>query len=151
MTTIDFAPLFRSTIGFDRMQRLFDAATRMDESVSSYPPYNIEALGEDAYRLTMAVAGFSSDDLDVTVKEDTLSISAKVAKNDAESAYLHRGIAGRSFERRFTLAEHIKVAGANLLNGLLHIDLTREVPEEKKPRKIEIGDDRAKIIASKAA
>ena len=151
MTTFDFAPLFRSTIGFDRMQRLLDAATRMDESVPSYPPYNIEALGEDAYRLTMAVAGFSNDDLDVTVKEDTLSISAKVAKNDAENAYLHRGIAGRSFERRFALAEHIKVAGANLVNGLLHIDLNREVPEEKKPRKIEIGGDRAKIIDSKAA
>ena len=151
MTTFDFAPLFRSTIGFDRMQRLLDAATRMDESVPSYPPYNIEALGEDAYRLTMAVAGFSNDDLDVTVKEDTLSISAKVAKNDAENAYLHRGIAGRSFERRFALAEHIKVAGANLVNGLLHIDLNREVPEEKKPRKIEIGGDQAKIIDSKAA
>ena len=151
MTTIDFAPLFRSTIGFDRMQRLLDATTRMDESVPSYPPYNIEALGEDAYRLTMAVAGFSNDDLDVTVKEDTLSISAEVAKIDAENAYLHRGIAGRSFERRFALAEHIKVAGANLANGLLHIDLNREVPEEKKPRKIEIGGDQAKIIDSKAA
>ena len=151
MTTIDFAPLFRSTIGFDRMQRLLDATTRMDESVPSYPPYNIEALGEDAYRLTMAVAGFSNDDLDVTVKEHTLSISAEVAKNDADHAYLHRGIAGRSFERSFALAEHIKVAGANLVNGLLHIDLNREVPEEKKPRKIEIGGDRAKIIDSKAA
>jgi len=151
MTTIDFAPLFRSTIGFDRMQRLFDAATRMDESMFSYPPYNIEALSEDAYRITMAVAGFSADDLDVTVKEDTLSISGKVAKNDAEHAYLHRGIAGRSFERRFALAEHIKVTGANLVNGLLHIDLTREVPEEKKPRKIEIGGDKARVIESKAA
>ena len=148
MTTIDFAPLFRSTIGFDRMQRLFDAATRMDETMPSYPPYNIEALGENAYRLTMAVAGF---ELDVTIKEDTLSISATVAKNDAENAYLHRGIAGRSFERRFALAEHIKVAGANLVNGLLHIDLTREVPEEKKPRKIEIGGDTAKAIEAKAA
>ncbi len=151
MTTIDFAPLFRSTIGFDRMQRLFDAATRMDETMPSYPPYNIEALGENAYRLTMAVAGFSTDELDVTIKEDTLSISATVAKNDAENAYLHRGIAGRSFERRFALAEHIKVAGANLVNGLLHIDLTREVPEEKKPRKIEIGGDTAKAIEAKAA
>ena len=151
MTTIDFAPLFRSTIGFDRMQRLIDAATRMDETVASYPPYNIEALGENAYRLTMAVAGFSADDLDITVKEDTLSISGKAAKNDAENAYLHRGIAGRSFERRFALAEHIKVAGANLVNGLLHIDLTREVPEEKKPQKIEIGSDKAKVIAAKAA
>ena len=151
MTTIDFAPLFRSTIGFDRMQRLFDAATRTDESMFSYPPYNIEALGEDAYRITMAVAGFSADDLDVTVKEDTLLISGKVARNEAENAYLHRGIAGRSFERRFALAEHIKVTGANLVNGLLHIDLTREVPEEKKPRKIEIGGDKAKVIESKAA
>ena len=151
MTTIDFAPLFRSTIGFDRMQRLLDATTRMEESVPSYPPYNIEALGEEAYRLTMAVAGFSNDDLDVSVKEDTLSISAEVAKNDAENAYLHRGISGRSFERRFALAEHIKVTGANLVNGLLHIDLNREVPEEKKPRKIKIGSNRAKIIDSKAA
>ena len=151
MTTIDFAPLFRSTIGFDRMQRLFDAATRMDETMPSYPPYNIEALGENAYRLTMAVAGFSTDELDVTIKEDTLSISATVAKNDAENAYLHRGIAGRSFERRFALAEHIKVAGANLVNGLLHIDLTREVPEEKKPHKVEIGGDTAQAIEAKAA
>jgi molecular chaperone IbpA len=151
MTTIDFTPLFRSTIGFERMQRLFDAATHTDESVSSYPPYNIEALGEDAYRLSMAVAGFSTDDLDITVKEDTLSISGKAAKNNAENAYLHRGIAGRSFDRRFALAEHIKVTGANLLNGLLHIDLTRDVPEEKKPRKIEIGGDKAKTIESKAA
>lgn len=151
MTTIDFAPLFRSTIGFDRMQRLFDAATRVDESMFSYPPYNIESLGEDTYRITMAVAGFSTGELDITVKEDTLLISAKLAKNDAENVYLHRGIAGRSFERRFALAEHIKVTGANLVDGLLHIELTREVPEEKRPRKIEIGVDKTRIIDTKAA
>ena len=154
MNTIDFSPLFRSTIGFDRMQRLIDAATRAEDANYSYPPYNIEALGENAYRITMAVAGFGADDLDITVKENTLTVSAKSRQDEEEKTYLHRGIAGRSFERRFELADFIKVAGANLENGLLHVDLVREVPEEKKPRKIQIAagaEKGPKVIEQKAA
>ncbi len=139
MRTIDFSPLFRSSIGFDRMQRALDTATRLDNGTNAYPPYNIEAHGEDAYRITMAVAGFGENDLDVTAKENTLIISGKIkAENGDGVTFLHHGIAGRGFERKFELADHIKVADASLVNGLLHIDLVREVPEEKKPRKIAI-------------
>ncbi len=153
MDSFDFTPLFRSTIGFDRLLRLADAATRFDGASLAYPPYNIEATGENAYRLTMAVAGFGRDDIDVTVKENELLVSGKSKKDEAQNAeYLHRGIARRAFERRFQLADHIKVSGASLDNGLLHVDLTREVPEEKKPRKIEIsGASGAKTIDHKAA
>ena len=150
MDTFDFAPLFRSTIGFDRLLRLADTATRFDGS--GYPPYNIESTGENAYRLTVAVAGFASDELDVTVKENELLVSGKSKKNENSAAYLHRGIASRAFERRFKLADHIKVAGASVDNGLLHVDLVREVPEEKKPRKIEIDKGSGpKVIDQKAA
>jgi molecular chaperone IbpA len=151
MDGFDFTPLFRSTIGFDRLFRLADDATRFDGGLS-YPPYNIEATGENAYRLTMAVAGFAPDELEVTVKENVLLVSGKSKKDAAETAYLHRGIARRAFERRFQLAEHIRVTGASLDNGLLSVDLVREVPEEKKPRKIEIaaGNGR-KVIDQKAA
>jgi molecular chaperone IbpA len=139
MDRFDFSPLFRSTIGFDRLTRLVDAATRVDNTALAYPPYNIEKTGEDAYRLTMAVAGFSGEELDVTVQENTLLVTGK-AKNEPEhSNYLHRGIARRAFERRFSLADHIRVVGASLVNGMLHVDLTREVPEASKPRKIQIG------------
>ena len=154
MNTIDFSPLFRSTVGFDRMQRLIDAAMQADTANYSYPPYNIETRGENAYRITMAIAGFGADDLDVTVKENTLTVSAKNRQDEEEKTYLHRGIAGRSFERRFELADFIKVAGANIENGLLHVDLVREVPEEKKPRKIQIGAGTEKgprVIDQKAA
>ncbi len=153
MDSFDFTPLFRSTIGFDRLLRLADAATRFDGASLAYPPYNIEATGENAYRLTMAVAGFGRDDIDVTVKENELLVSGKSKKDEAQNAaYLHRGIARRAFERRFQLADHIKVSGASLDNGLLHVDLTREVPEEKKPRKIEIAQGSGpKTIDHKAA
>lgn len=137
MDTFDFAPLFRSTIGFDRLLRLADTATRFDGT--GYPPYNIETTGENAYRVTVAVAGFAPDELDVTVKENELLVSGKSKKDEASVVYLHRGSASRAFERRFQLADHIKVTGASLDNGLLHVDLVREVPEEKKPRKIEIA------------
>ncbi|HZU90514.1 MAG TPA: Hsp20 family protein [Stellaceae bacterium] len=139
MDRFDFSPLFRSTIGFDRLLRLVDAASRADSASLGYPPYNIEKTGEDAYRLTMAVAGFSSDELDLTVQENSLVVTGKAKKEEEEGRYLHRGIARRAFERRFSLAEHIKVTGATLENGMLHIDLVREVPETMKPRKIEIG------------
>ena len=139
MDRFDFSPLFRSTIGFDRLTRLVDAATRVDNTALAYPPYNIEKTGEDAYRLTMAVAGFSGDELDVTVQENTLLVTGKAKKETENNNYLHRGIARRAFERRFSLADHIKVVGASLSNGMLHVDLTREVPEASKPRKIQIG------------
>ena len=154
MRTLDLSPLFRSTIGFDRMTRLLDAATRLDDSALSYPPYNIEVLGDDAYRITMAVAGFGEGDINITAQENSIVISGKVAKSEEERKFLYRGIAGRAFERRFELADHIKVSGASLINGLLHVDLVREVPEAMKPRTIKIDTKSAKptvIEGSKAA
>jgi molecular chaperone IbpA len=139
MDRFDFSPLFRSTIGFDRLTRLVDAATRVDNAALAYPPYNIEKTGEDTYRLTMAVAGFSPDELDITVQENTLLVTGKAKKEQEENRYLHRGIARRAFERHFSLADHIKVVGSSLVNGMLHVDLAREVPEAAKPRKIQIG------------
>jgi molecular chaperone IbpA len=139
MDGFDFSPLFRSTIGFDRLARLVDSATRVDSTALSYPPYNIEKMGDDAYRLTMAVAGFAPDEVDVTVHQNTLLVTGKAKKEEDEGRYLHRGIARRAFERRFSLADHIKVTGASLDCGMLHVDLVHEVPEEAKPRKIEIA------------
>jgi len=152
MRTTDFSPLYRFSVGFDRMQRLLDAASQVDESAFAYPPYNIEARGEDAYRITMAVAGFAEDDLDLTVRENTLVVTGRKRDEEEGVSYLHRGIAGRTFERRFELADHIKVVGANLVNGLLHVDMVRELPEEKKPRKISIGTKNPfKALTRKAA
>jgi len=140
MDRFDFSPLFRSTIGFDRLTRLVDAATSVDSAAVAYPPYNIETTGEDAYRLTMAVAGFSPAELDITVQENTLLVTGKAQKDDEDGGgYLHRGIARRTFERRFSLADHMKVTGASLNNGLLSVDVVREVPEAAKPRTIKIG------------
>lgn len=139
MRTQILNPLLRSSIGFDRFDRLFDAATRADNPSRSYPPYNIEKTGENDYRITMAVAGFSLDDLDVTQRENLLVVSGKPQSEGQETAYLHRGIAGRGFERRFELADTIKVVGANLELGLLHVDLVREIPESQRPRKIDIA------------
>jgi molecular chaperone IbpA len=139
MDRFDFSPLFRSTIGFDRLARMVDSATRVDGNAVSYPPYNIEKTGEDSYRLTMAVAGFGQSELDITVHENSLIVTGKAQSADEGGRYLHRGIARRAFERRFSLADHIKVSGASLDNGLLHVDLVREVPEAMKPRTIAIG------------
>src|SRR5437868_3913673 len=140
MDRFDFSPLFRSTIGFDRLTRLVDAATRVDSASLAYPPYNIEKTGEDAYRLTMAVAGFSPAELDITVQENTLLVTGKAQKEDENGgAYLHRGIARRTFEGRFSLADHMRVVGASLDNGLLYVDVVREVPEAAKPRTIKNG------------
>lgn len=139
MRTQILNPLLRSSVGFDRFDRVFEAASRADNTNRSYPPYNIEKTGESDYRITMAVAGFSLDDLDVTQRENLLVISGKPQGEDQGPAYLHRGIAGRGFERRFELADTIKVVGANLELGLLHVDLVREIPEAQRPRKIEIG------------
>jgi molecular chaperone IbpA len=138
MTTIDFAPLFRTAIGFDRLARLMDS-TASGQEAQTYPPYNIEKVGEDAYRLTVAVAGFRPEELDITVKDNTLFIAGRVANEGPKTELLYRGIAGRAFERRFVLADHIVVDGADVQHGLLHVGLRRVVPESLKPRKIAIG------------
>lgn len=154
MRTFDLTPLFRSTVGFDHLARMLDAASRLDEQTFTYPPYNIEKLGEDSYRITMAVAGFGENDLDVTTKDHTLVITGGANKEAEKTTYLHRGIAGRSFERRFELADYIRVSGASLENGLLHVDLVREVPEAMKPRTIAITratPAKAEVIENKAA
>jgi molecular chaperone IbpA len=138
MSTVDFAPLFRTAIGFDRLARLVDTAASGQEA-PTYPPYNIEKTGDDSYRLTMAVAGFRPEDLDITVKDNTLFVSGRVADEGRKAEILYRGIAGRAFERRFVLADHIVVEGADVQHGLLHVGLKRVVPEALKPRKIAIG------------
>ena len=155
MRTYDLSPLYRSTVGFDRMASLIDRALTADNTAQSYPPYNIEKTGEDAYRITLATAGFSQDDLTIETKEGQLVVSG--AKTQAghegdETKILHRGIAERSFERRFQLADHVKVTAASLENGLLHIDLVREIPEALKPRTIQIatGAPKATIEAQAA-
>ena len=155
MDRFDFTPLFRSTIGFDRLARLVDTASRVDGTAQTYPPYDIEKTAEDSYRLTMAVAGFSQGELDITVHENTLIVTGK-AQNDVENGrFLHHGIARRAFERRFSLADHLKVTGASLDNGLLHVDLVREVPEAMKPRTVNIGtvepQSRPQVTEQKAA
>jgi len=139
MTTFDFSPLFRTSIGYDRLASLLNSANRLEQS-AGFPPYNIQKAGEDHYRITMAVAGFAPNELTITSENNRLLVSGErpEEQESEENAYLYRGIATRSFERRFTLAEHVKVSGARLDNGLLHIDLEREIPEEMKPRTIEI-------------
>ncbi len=139
MTSVDFAPLFRTAIGFDRLARLVDTASSSADA-QSYPPYNIEKTGDDTYRITMAVAGFRPEDLDLIVKENTLVVSGRIPAEAQKSEVLYRGIAGRAFERRFVLADHIVVDGADVNLGLLHVNLKRVVPESLKPRKIVIGN-----------
>ena len=148
MRTYNLSPMFRHSVGFDRMQRLVDAASTKSEV--SYPPYNIETDGEDAYRVTVAVAGFDKKDLDVSLKDDTLSITGKKEDEVEGVSYLHRGIAGRSFQLKFNLADHIKVLNADLENGVLAVDLEREVPEAHKPRQIEIKTHPVKSLTEKA-
>ena len=138
MTTFDFSPLHRSSVGFDRMQRMLESASRVDEA-NGYPPYNIEQMEENAYRITMAVAGFSEADFDMEVKDSVLFVTGKQPDPPEQRSFLHRGIAGRAFRRSFQLADHVKVQGAALENGLLHIDLAREIPDALKPRKIAIN------------
>ena len=140
MTTFDFSPLFRTSVGYDRLASLLNSATRLEQG-AGFPPYNIQKAGEDRYRITMAVAGFSRNELDITSENNRLVVTGEKGEDREtdENAYLYRGIATRSFERRFNLAEHVRVTGAALDNGLLHIDLEREIPEEMKPRTIEIG------------
>ncbi len=140
MRTLDFAPLHRATVGFDRIADMMDRVLTADVAQPTYPPYNIEKTGEDAYRISIAVAGFASDELNAEVKEGALIVTARKAADETERTYLHRGIATRAFERRFALADHVKVTAASHTDGMLHIDLIREIPEALKPRRIEIAN-----------
>ncbi len=146
--TYDFTPLFRSTIGFDRLARLVDTAAQA-ANTTSYPPYNIEKVGDDSYVLTMAVAGFGPSDIDLTAQDNTLLVTGRVGA-EPKRELLHRGIAARAFERRFALADHIVVEGAELLHGLLHVSLKRVVPEALKPRRITIGTASAPALQGAA-
>lgn len=151
MTTFDLSPLFRTSVGFDRLARMLNTESRMDQG-SSFPPYNIKSSGEDQYQITMAVAGFSEGDLEITSENNKLIVSGNIndEREEDEGTYLYRGIATRSFERRFNLADHVRVTGARLDNGLLHIDLEREIPDEMKPRSIAIESGSKLIENSKA-
>lgn len=151
MRTIDFAPLYRSTVGFDRLFDLLDSASGFETEAVAYPPYNIERLDENEYRITMAVAGFTQDDIKIDVKEQSLTIRGDKKPEEKERQYLHRGIAARAFERRFQLADHVEVRGADLKDGLLHIDLVRNVPERLKPRTIPIGASAPKQVEAHVA
>ncbi|GAB4377246.1 MAG: Hsp20 family protein [Kiloniellaceae bacterium] len=154
MRSIDLSPLYRASVGFDRLFKTLDQVNRLEDSAFSYPPYNIEKVSEDAYRIVMAVAGFGEGDLDITAKENSLVISGRKDKAEEEEVtFLHRGIANRAFERRFDLADHIKVTGAKLENGLLSVELVREIPEAMKPRTIAItsGEKSAKVLENEAA
>ena len=139
MRTLNLAPLHRATVGFDQITDMMDRILSNDQNSQSYPPYNIEKTADDGWRISIAVAGFADDDLHVEVKENALHVTAKKAEDEAERTYLHRGIATRAFERTFQLADHVHVTGARHVDGLLHIDLLREVPEALKPRRIEIA------------
>jgi molecular chaperone IbpA len=148
----DFTPLYRSTIGFDRLAQLLDDVAGFE--APAYPPYNIERLGEDEYRITMAVAGFSPADVNVEVKQNALTVTGKKAENgNGQGEYLHQGIAARSFERRFQLADFVQVTGAEMADGLLHVSLKREIPEAMKPRTIAVKGTAptAKVIENKKA
>jgi molecular chaperone IbpA len=153
MRALDLSPLFRATVGFDNLARVFDAMTQGDDVQTTYPPYNIVKEGENDYRITFAVAGFGESDIDVSVENNTLTVKAKGAPEQDNVRFLHRGIARRAFERRFELADHIQVTGARMENGLLHVDLKREIPEALKPRRIAISGaaKTAKTIDSLAA
>lgn len=141
MRTFDFTPLYRSSVGFDQIANMMDRVLTADAATPSYPPYNIEKMDDEAYRISIAVAGFSDADLSVEVREKSLIVSAKKADEDAAKTYLHRGIATRAFERRFHLADHVQITGAAHADGMLHIDLERQVPEALKPRQIQIASD----------
>lgn len=144
MNSFDFTPLFRTAIGFDRLTDALESANRAD--AGGYPPYNIELTGEDQYRITLAVAGFSADEIDIEVKENMLTVSGKKNPDVADRQYLHRGIAERGFQRSYQLADYVRVDAADLKDGLLHIELVREVPEAMKPRRIQIRGQEDKLI-----
>ena len=153
MRHFDFTPLYRSTVGFDRLANVLDQVMSSETGTNSYPPYNIEKTGDDTYRITIAVAGFSQDELNIEAREGQLVISGRKAgaEGDASTKYLHQGIAARAFERRFQLADHVRADSAVTENGLLHVDLVREVPEALKPRQIQIASNDASAIEAEAA
>ena len=146
MRNFDFSPLYRSAIGFDRLAHLFNEAQRA-EAAPSYPPYNVELVSEDQYRISMAVAGFDRTEIEIETERDVLKIVGRKAKQEAQGTYLHRGIASRDFEHSFRLADHVKVVGARLDNGLLNIDLQREIPEAHKPRRILIDAEPLRTVS----
>lgn len=146
MRSFDFSPFYRSTIGFDRLANLLDNITNSEQSQPSYPPYNIELTGEDRYRITMAVAGFNTSEITIEANQNTLVVAGNKTGDPKERTYLHQGIAARSFERRFQLADHVQVEAAHYENGLLHIDLQRILPEAMKPRQIPIGHSAPEAI-----
>ena len=150
MMTYDFSPLFRSAIGFDRVAKMLEDAARVDQSANGYPPYNIEKLNEDAYRITLAVAGFAEGELNVETRENTLIVSGSKKPEEKDASYLYRGIATRDFVRSFRIADHVKVTDAVYDSGLLHIELVRELPEAMKPRKIDIQSGKASSLVGKA-
>ena len=150
MRTFDFSPLYRSTVGFDRLFSLLDQVAGVDNEGMSYPPYNIERVGENAYRISMAVAGFAPSELKVEMREGVLLIAGAKATEDKGRTFLHRGIAARNFERRFQLADHVEVKGADLVDGLLHVELVRNVPERLKPKSIPIGTSAPVQIEAKS-
>ena len=149
MRHFDFAPLYRATVGFDQMADMMDRVLANETAQPGYPPYNIEKTADDAYRISIAVAGFAEDELSVEVKEQALVVSARKSDADEGKTYLHRGIATRAFERRFHLADHVRVQGALHENGMLHIDLKREIPEALKPRRIAIAQPQAAVAVEK--
>ena len=146
MRTLDFAPLFRSTVGFDRMMRLLEETKHLGEAGNGYPPYNIEKTGEDAYRITLAVAGFGEDELTIEARDNVLVVEGQKKDPESDVSVLYRGIAGRNFRRQFQLADHVKAVDAHLDNGMLVIDLVRELPEEMKPRRIPVTVGTAKKV-----
>ncbi len=146
MTTIDLTPLYRSSVGFDRFGSLLDTALRGESASTGYPPYNIEVCSENQYSITLALAGFEQNDLDIQTENGVLTIRGKKTNSDGDRTYLHQGIANRSFERKFNLADHVEVTNANLANGLLTVDLVREIPEAMKPKSITIGNASAKTL-----
>jgi molecular chaperone IbpA len=151
MRSYDLSPLYRATVGFDRMADLLDRVMTQDVGSSTYPPYNIEKTDEDAYRISIAVAGFTEAELGVEQRETELVVTARKAKDETQRTFLHRGIATRAFEKRFQLADHVRVTGALHENGMLHIDLVREVPEALKPRQIEITRAQPNVIEAETA
>ena len=151
MKSVNFAPLFRSSVGFDNMMDLFDSVARSDAANPSYPPYDIAKLGDDSYRITLAVAGFTPEDIEIEATQHALTISGQKERATSDGEYLHRGIAARGFKRSFRLAEHVRVDSARLEHGLLHVELVREVPEAMKPRRIAISSESPQTVIDAAA
>lgn len=151
MRNFDLTPLYRTSIGFDRMANLLDSVSRTEQNQPSYPPYNIELTGEDHYRISMAVAGFDQSEMNITVDQNKLTVSGNKAEDTTERQYLHQGIAARNFERRFQLADHVRVENATVANGLLHIELVRELPEAMKPHTIAINGGELLEVKPKSA